>query len=406
MPRTPFQECCRLGGLVQPPDSTATDITTCSVAPECDTLGLIMHRRTFLSAPIFAAATRAASATTDAPRVQANGDGIHHTPAEYAAILQELSATIEPDEYSLGGVVAKLEQSVAAALGKETAVWLSTGTLANHLAVRLLAADKRRVLVQQECHLFNDCGDCCQTLSGLHLVPLAPGKATFTVDDLEREAERSASGRVAVPIGAIQIETPVRRGHGEAFDFAEMRRVSQWARDRKIGLHLDGARLYLAAAYSGVPVRDYAALFDTVYISMYKYFNAASGAVLAGPKSLLENLFHPRRMFGNGLCQVWPFAAVALHFFQGFPERYAQAVATSEKVITGLQSDSRFEVTRVPNGTNISFLRVKGIDAQAFQRRAGEAGFILSAPNNDRFTLQVNETWARAAPQEILARLR
>ncbi len=111
-------------------------------------------------------------------------------------------------------------------------------------------------------------------------------------------------------------------------------------------------------------------------------------------------------MFGNGLCQVWPFAAVALHFFQGFPERYAQAVATSEKVITGLQSDSRFEVTRVPNGTNRSFLRVKGIDAQAFQRRAGEAGFILSAPNNDRFTLQVNETWARAAPQEILARLR
>jgi threonine aldolase len=42
---------------------------------------------------------------------------------------------------------------------------------------------------------------------------------------------------------------------------------------------------------------------------MYKYFNAASGAVLAGPKSLLDNLFHPRRMFGNGLCQVWPFAA-------------------------------------------------------------------------------------------------
>ena len=47
-------------------------------------------------------------------------------------------------------------------------------------------------MVQQECHLFNDCGDCCQTLSGLHLVPLAPGKATFTVADLEREAERGA----------------------------------------------------------------------------------------------------------------------------------------------------------------------------------------------------------------------
>jgi len=208
-----------------------------------------------------------------------------------------------------------------------------------------------------------------------------------------------------VPIGAIQIETPVRRKTGETFDFAEMKRVSQWARGRGIGLHLDGARLYLASAYSGRPVREYAALFDTVYISMYKYFNAASGAVLAGPKSLLENLFHTRRMFGNGLSHVWPFASVALHFFEGFPERYAQARATSEKVITALQSDARFEVTRVPNGTNIFSLRVKGVDAQAFQRRAQNAGFILSAPHNDTFTVLVNETWGRATPEEILGRL-
>jgi threonine aldolase len=363
-----------------------------------------MHRRTFLAAPIFAAATASA---TDAPAlpVQANGDGIHHTPAEYSALLEKLAPTIEADDYSRGGVVAKLEQAVAAALGKETAVWLSTGTLANHLAVRLLAGDKRRVVVQHESHLFNDCGDCCQTLSGLNLIPLAPTKATFTVDDLEREADRGASGRVSVPIGAIQIESPVRRKTGETFDLAEMKRVSEWARYRKIGLHLDGARLYLAAGYSGVPVREYAALFDTVYISMYKYFNAASGAILAGPRSLLESLYHPRRMFGNGLSQVWPFAAVALHFFEGFSERYAQAVASSEKVISALQSDSRFEVTRVPNGTNIFSLRVKGVNAEALRRRAADAGLILSAPRNDRFTVLVNETWARATPREILARL-
>jgi len=363
-----------------------------------------MRRRTFLASPIFAAAVPTASGA-DVPLVQANGDGIHHTPSEYAALLQELSSTIEPDEYSIGGVVTRLEQSVAKALGKETAVWVATGTLANHLAVRLLAGEKRRVLVQQECHLFNDCGDCCQTLSGLHLVPLAPGKATFTVDELEGETRRSASGRVAVPIGAVQIETPVRRKFGETFDFEEMKRVSAWAREHKIGLHLDGARLYIAAAYSGIPVREYAALFDTVYVSMYKYFNAASGAILAGPRSLLDNLFHTRRMFGNGLCQVWPFAAVAQHFFEGFPERYARAVATSEKVIGALQSDSRFSVTRVPHGTNIFFLRVKDGSGRSFQQHAQAAGLILSASHNDSFAILVNETWARVSAQEILARL-
>src|SRR5260370_40089746 len=100
-----------------------------------------MHRRTFLSVPILAAAPQVASAATDIRLVQANGDGIHHTPAEYAALLQKLSATIEPDSYSLGGVVARLEQSLAAALGKETAVGLSTATLSNHRALRLLPRD-------------------------------------------------------------------------------------------------------------------------------------------------------------------------------------------------------------------------------------------------------------------------
>src|SRR5437868_13932937 len=277
---------------------------------------------------------------------------------------------------------------------------MPTGTLANHLAVRLLAGEKRRVLVQQECHLYNDCGDCCQTLSGLHMVPLAPGKATFTVDDVEAAAERSASGRVAVPIGALQIETPVRRKTGEAFDLAEIKKISSWARERGIGMHLDGARLYIAAAYSGVPVRDYAALFDTVYVSMYKYFNAASGAVLAGPKSLLENLFQTRRMFGGGLCHAWPFAAVALHYMDGFEDRFNRAVANSEQVIAALESNTRFEVERVPNGTNIFFLKVKQMDAAQYQQRARTAGIMLGAPHDDRFTVSVNETWDRATPAE------
>jgi hypothetical protein len=84
-----------------------------------------MHRRTFLAAPIFAASAGTASAGTDTVPVQANGDGVHHTPAEYAALLQHLAPTIEPDDYSRGGVVGKLEQAVAASLGKESEVGAS-----------------------------------------------------------------------------------------------------------------------------------------------------------------------------------------------------------------------------------------------------------------------------------------
>jgi threonine aldolase len=364
-----------------------------------------VRRRSFLATPL--AAFQLKGAAPD-QIVYASGDGIPHTPAEYSRLLASLTQNgdVTPDEYSRGGVVEKLEARMATLLGKEAAVWLPTGTLANHLAVRLLAGAKRRVLVQAESHLYNDCGDCAQTLSNLSLIPLSPGKATFTLDEVEEALNRSASGRVATPIGAIQIETPVRRRHGERFDFGELKKIAARARERGIGLHLDGARLFLESAYTGRPVREYAALFDTVYVSMYKYFNAASGAVLAGPKALLADLYHPRRMFGGGLQQVWPFAAVALHYIDGFEQRFRTAVEISEKVISTLSADGNFELQRYPNGTNILRMHVQNVNAGVYQVRLEQAGIVARAPEGDWFTLQVNETWASIPAPEIAGRFR
>src|SRR5262249_46230520 len=139
-----------------------------------------MLRRNFLRVPLAAVPLAVADAAEPSDdRIYAVGDGIPHNPQEYARLLGKLTQNdaVAADSYSLGGVVEKLETHMADVLGKETAVWLPTGTLANHLAVRLLAGNRRRVLVQAESHLFNDCGDCAQTLSGLHLVPLARGKS-------------------------------------------------------------------------------------------------------------------------------------------------------------------------------------------------------------------------------------
>ncbi len=353
-----------------------------------------MLRRSFVATPLLAAPFAAAHADK---QVFAYGDGIPHTPAEYAGLLESLtkSSTLVADDYSRGGVVEQLEQRMAAILGKEYAVWLPTGTLANHLAIRLLAGDQRRVLMQAESHLFNDCGDCAQTLSGLHLVPLASGHATFTLDQAKAALLDSTTGRVVTPIGAMQIESPVRRRRGEVFDFAEMQRISSWARQKKIGMHLDGARLFIEAAYTKRSVKDYARLFDTVYISQYKYFNAASGAILAGPKALLENVFHTRRMFGGGLAQAWPYAAVALHYLDGFEQRMQLAVENSERLFANLASNPRLSLERIPNGTNIARLKLQSGSAEAFMKQLAMSGIFLRPAVEGRFNLQVNETWGR-----------
>src|SRR5215204_81136 len=297
--------------------------------------------------------------------VQFRSDGLGLSPGAYGRLLAEIadSVGIAADDYSRGGVVAELEARMAALLGKEAAVFLPTGTLANHLAVRRLARHGRRVLVQQESHLWNDEGDCAQHLSGLTLVPLAPGRATFTLAEVEEAVAGAPEMRVAVPVGAIAIETPVRRVAGAAFDPSEMRAISGFARARGIGLHLDGARLLLEAAYTGIAPADTAALFDTVYVSMWKYLNAANGAILAGPHALLDGLYHERRMFGGSLPRAWPDAAVALHFLDGFAARFAEAVAVADRFLGAIAEHPRVTIERATGATNVTVLRLRGAGA-------------------------------------------
>jgi threonine aldolase len=344
-----------------------------------------------------------AGAEVDDKVVRLSGDGLGLTPAQYSRLLARLADEkgIHPDSFSLGGVVEELEGEFARVLGKERAIFMPTGTLANHMAVRALAGGPSRVIVQEESHLYQDEGDCAQTLSGLTLMPLAFGRGSFTLDEVQRVIDQTKTGRVVSRVSVISIETPVRRKEGEAFDPAQMQKIVALARKEGIRLHLDGARIFLEAAYTGQSVVETAKHFDTVYVSLYKYFNAASGAILAGPRDLLDGMYHQRRMFGGGLPHVWPFAAVALHYLAGFAERYRQAVGVSEAVIRNLAQHDAFTIARIPSGTHQFHIRVRG-DAASFRKRMAERGILLSAPRGDRFLVGVNETLNRMTAPELI----
>jgi threonine aldolase len=341
--------------------------------------------------------------------VHFRSDGLALSPAKYARLLVQLAEErgIAADEFSREGVVFELEQRMAALLGKEMALFLPSGTLANHLALRVLARRGRRVIVQRESHIYNDTGDCAQELSGLTLIPLAPQRATFTLAEVEGEIARLSEARVSTPIGAISIECPVRRLQGEVFDFTEMKQIAAVAREHRIGLHLDGARILLASAYTGITPASYAALFDTVYVSLYKYFNAAAGAVLAGPSELIGNLYHQRRMFGGSLRQAWPYAAVALHYLDGYGERFQRAIAAAETLFQTLRRQPGCEVRRPAAATNVTRLRVFGADAESLPERLLACGVAIrpalhASPAGADFELFTNETILRRPADDIV----
>jgi len=346
------------------------------------------------------------AATPQDQRVMFVGDGLSLSPVEHATLLDKLvrESGFGPDTYLAGGVVERLEQRFANLLGKERAIFFPTGTLANHLALRQLSGEHRRALVQSESHVYCDEGDSAQLLSGLNLVPLAPGRATVKFEEVVQAVNRSAEPPYPAPVGAISIESPVRRRNGEVFDFEEMKKISAFAREKRIGLHLDGARMFLASAYTRITPAQYSALFDTVYVSLYKYFNAPFGAVLAGPRSLMEPIITLRHQFGSGLYHAWQPAAVALHYLDGFTERYQKAVQSADELLRQLEDKAGVRVERVPSGSNIVGIHLPEGRADSFRQRLANAGVVVRAPadNSRAIWLMVNETINRRQPDDLV----
>ncbi|MEO8002236.1 MAG: beta-eliminating lyase-related protein [Arenimonas sp.] len=375
-----------------------------------------MDRRHFLAVSSLAAASPMLAQTTGTgtPVVKASNlsrqvdfttDGLGLNPGEYAAQLHEAVSTgnFESDYYSNGGVIAELEKKFAKHLGKEAAIFLPTGTLANHLAVRKLAGGDRRILVQAESHFYNDSGDCAETLSDLNLIPLAQGRSTIELAEVRQWVERSAGGRVPSKVGVISIESPVRRRNHEMVDFDELQRVCAYAREQGIRLHMDGARMFNLPLHSGKSVKDYAALFDSVYVSLWKHFNAASGAILAGDAKFIEGLFHVRRMFGGSLPHAWPQVAVASQYVDSYEADYAKAWKAAGQLIVLLQQDARFKIEKMPNGTSKFLLSISGITPELISERALKRGLLLPHTNPDDgiFQMQVNPTILRTTPTKL-----
>ena len=330
------------------------------------------------------------------------GDGVSLTPIEYTNLLSQLteSEDFEQDVYATGGIIDELEQKFARLLGKETAVFLPTGTMANHIALRRLAGSRKRVIVQADSHIYNDSGDCAQKLSGLNLLPI---EGTYNSETIREALQRTATGRVKTEVGAISLESPLRRGFNTTHSLAQIAEIAELARKDGLGLHLDGARLFMQSAHYDFSPAEFAAAFDTVYVSLYKNFNAAGGAVLAGSKATLADLLHERRMFGGSPCHVWPLAAVAMFFVDDFIENYRKAKVVTDQLMDYLKADSRFRFELIPEGSNGLWLRFNGVDPAAFVQYLADRNIYLMGPRPewDGLLIMINPTISRLTADKL-----
>ena len=363
---------------------------------------------------LFDAAAMAAPANTAPPRqrprlsersVLLMGDAVPLPPMERARhLLQLVERSPEAnDSYLAGGAVEQLEARFAALLGKTDAAFLPTGTLANNLAMRVLCGENRHALVQHDSHLYLDESNAASTVNNLHLVPLAEGRAAPTLDEVQAAIDEAEHGPYPLNVGAISLESPVRRADGAMVPFDVAKSISDLARSKRIGMHLDGARLLLASGLPGFDLKAYSALFDTVYVSLYKYLRAPFGAILAGDKETIAKIRDLRHVFGSTIYQGWPAALPALSALEGFEARFTAARRVSEKLFAGLSAAGGYTLRPVEHGSNITFLEVSPARAAGLGERLRNADIHMREPRDGRVQVDVNETLLRQDVDALIA---
>jgi threonine aldolase len=229
-------------------------------------------------------------------------------PSSAAELLGAAAAVVPvdawPDRYGEGEFVEAFERRIAELLGKDAAALLPSGTMAQQIALRI-HCDRRGLCTvgfHPTCHLeLHEHGGYAH-LHGLKAELIGDRDRLIALEDLEA---------IAAPIGALLIELPQREIGGQLPEWEGLLAQIQWARDRNIATHLDGARIWESAPYYDRTYSEIAGLFDTVYVSLYKGLCGLAGGVLAGSEDVLAEARVWRGRHGGALPTLFPFAAAA-----------------------------------------------------------------------------------------------
>ncbi|HMK04214.1 MAG TPA: aminotransferase class I/II-fold pyridoxal phosphate-dependent enzyme, partial [Ferruginibacter sp.] len=323
----------------------------------------------------------------DEARIDLFGDGRMYSPAEYIDVLKQMNtvAPIERDGYGNGGAVAALEKKIETITGKEKAIFMPSGTMANQLAIAVLSGENTKVFVQDLSHVYRDEADAAQSVFEKRLMPLAMGQTYFTADMLKEAIDSLGSLEVFKSgIGAVSIENPVRRADGRLVPIGEIKKISVYCRTNNIKLHLDGARIYMSAAWEGTSIKEYASYFDTMYISLYKYLGAAAGAVLCGDKAVIEKMPHLIKIHGGNMYSNWCNAAMAMHRLEGIDERMKNVVSRSAEIFAAINKMPGIKITALDGGTNIHQLQLaKEVDGRKLQSKL-RTDYFIRMPGTDK----------------------
>jgi len=200
---------------------------------------------------------------------------------------------------------------VADLLGKENALFVASGTMANQVCLRALTHPGDEIILDEWSHIFNYEVASASALSGLQLYPIRGIKGLITAEQIK---ERIRPDDIHIPkTRVIVVENTHNRAGGTIFPLEEIKRITRLALEYKIKMHLDGARLWNAVMATGTPLHTWTKPFDSVSVCLSKGLGAPIGSIIAGSEEFIKKARRIRKMYGGGMRQVGIVAAAGIY---------------------------------------------------------------------------------------------
>ncbi len=284
-------------------------------------------------------------------------------------------AEVGDDVYGEDPTAHKLEARVAELLGKEAALFVPSGTMANQLALLLHCRAGDAVLVGEGTHCMVYETGAAAAWARVQFSIVGKG-GLFSADEMEAAVDPLADYLPRSRL--VVLENTHNRGGGRVFPQAEVERIATRAHARGLFVHLDGARLWNAAAASGVALHTLAAHADTVSVCFSKGLGAPVGSALVGSRAHIVEARRFRKMLGGGMRQVGVLCAAALIALDQ-RERLHEDHALAQHLAKGLARDAGWSIDLSRVETNIVNITVADGGAPALSAKLRQAGLLVNA---------------------------
>lgn len=279
------------------------------------------------------------------------------TPAMRADIA---AAVVGDDVFGDDPTINALQERAAELLGKEAALFVPSGTMANQVAIRTWTEPGDEIIAESTAHIFLYEGGGFAALSGVSLRQVEGARGILDPDDVRR-AVRPPGGLSHFPVSKLVcVENTANRGGGTVYPRSVLTGLRAVADTEGLRLHLDGARLFNAAVASGRPVVDLAEPFDSISICLSKGLGAPVGSLLVGSRAFIDRAHRFRKMFGGGMRQAGILAAAGLHALEHHVDRLADDHRRARRIGEELSGMAGVSVDLETVQTNMVYVDIEG----------------------------------------------